>query len=373
MDETALLVQFEPKSGGKTIVHEHQLFQARFSPCGNYLIASGYDATVQRWDLREEEPRRMTPCTGHHAWIQCMAFIPGSQRMVSADSWGQLAVWNYAEETPAPVWKNEAAHDGWIRAIAVSPDGATIATGGNDRNIRLWSAMNGTLIKEWDHPDKVFSLCFHPHEASLVSGGLKGLIRVWEINTAAVQREINAAVLYQHDKIQECGGVRHLTFDLSGKQLACAGQKTPGGGFATGFPCVLVFDWDSGTQLREMQVGANDDGFAYDAVFHPAGFVMATSCAFPGKGSVWFWMPAQEKAFYQSNQIPNGRSLSLHPDGQQVALLVSQSPNANGRVLVDGVYQGGSAKIHLLKFAAADATAHLKPEQTIVQGSGRVG
>jgi hypothetical protein len=72
----------------------------------------------------------------------------------------------------------------------------------------------------------------------------------------------------------------------AGKLLVCAGQKKPGGGFATGIPCVLVFDWSTGQQVREMPMGSDQDGFAYDAQFHPAGFVMAASCAFPGKGHV---------------------------------------------------------------------------------------
>ena len=357
MDDTTLLSEFEPKPTKQVIEYERQLFQARFSPCGKYLIASGYDATIQRWDVSGDEVTRLNPCLGHHAWVQCLAFIPTTERIVSADSWGQIAVWQYTDETPAPVWKNEAAHDGWVRAVAVSPDGQRIASGGNDRVLRIWSAADGTLLKEWPHPEKIFSLCFHPSGTSLISGDLKGVIRDWDIDTATARRELDARILYQFDKIQECGGVRHLSFDSDGKHLACAGQKTPGGGFATGFPCVLIFNWDTGQLLREMQMGKTDDGFAYDAIFHPAGFVMATSCAFPGKGFVWCWTPENEKPFYESNSITNGRSLSLHPDGRRIALLVSQSPNANGRQLVDGVYQGGSARIHLLEFSGAKPEA----------------
>lgn len=350
MDDTTLLSEFEPKPTKQVIEYERQLFQARFSPCGKFLIASGYDATIQRWAVSGNETKRLSPCLGHHAWVPCLAFIPTTERIVSADSWGQIAVWQYADETPAPVWKNDAAHDGWVRAVAVSPDGQRIASGGNDRMLRIWSAADGKLLKEWSHPEKIFSLCFHPSGSSLVSGDLKGVIRDWDIDTATVRRELDARVLYQLDKIQECGGVRHLSFNHDGKRLACAGQKTPGGGFSTGFPCVLVFDWDDGQLLREMQMGKNDDGFAYDAIFHPAGFVMATSCAFPGKGFVWCWTPQSEKPFFESTTIPNGRSLSLHPDGRRIALLVSKSANGNGRVLVQGVYQGGSAQIHILEF-----------------------
>src|SRR5690606_16059556 len=116
----------------------------------------------------------------------------------------------------------------------------------------------------------------------------------------------------------------------TGRYLACAGQKEPQGGFATGIPCVLVFDWETGKMVRQMPMGTNQDGFAYDARFHPAGFVMCCSCAFPGKGHIWFWRPEDDQPFYSSNKIPNGRSLSLHPDGVRLAITVSLSPNGNG-------------------------------------------
>ena len=89
-----------------------------------------------------------------------------------------------------------------------------------------------------------------------------------------------------------------------------------------------------------MQMGKDDEGLVYDALFNPDGFVMAARFAFPGKGCVSCWTPKNEKSFYESNSIPNGRSLSLHPDCRRTALLISQSANANGRQLIDGVHQG---------------------------------
>ncbi|MBW3595770.1 MAG: hypothetical protein KY475_00685 [Planctomycetes bacterium] len=352
MSPDELKKRYEPKPTGKDLAYERQLWQARYSPCGRFLIACGYDATIQRWDVSGEEPKLLSPLTGHNGWVQCMAFAPQTGKLFTADSWGQVACWPYADESPQPVWRLPEAHDGWIRALAVSPDGQHVATSGNDQAIRIWNAADGKLHKEWKAPERLFSLCFHPDGKSLVSGDLKGLVRQWDVTEGKSVRELDASLLYQLDRIQECGGARHLAFDAEGKLLACAGQKKPGGGFATGTPCVLVFDWESGKLVREMPMGGEQDGFAYDAQFHPAGFVMCASCAFPGKGHVWFWKPDQEQAFYTSTKLPNGRTLSLHPDGRRLALLTSQAANGNGRQLKDGKYDGGSAKVQMLEFAA---------------------
>jgi len=353
MTDEELLEKFQPRPG-ETLEHSRQLFQARFSPCGKYLVAPGYDALVHRWDVSGDAPAAMPALAGHHAWVQALAFAPTSDLVYSADSWGRLAAYRYAEQQAAAVWSNDAAHPGWIRALAVSPNGEMLATAGNEPVVRLWSAADGKPLGELPgHAKILFSLAFHPDGKSLVTGDLYGKLRDWDLESRKIVRELDASSLYQFDKIQECGGARHLAFNADGTRLLCAGQKTPGGGFAVGLPCVLLYDWAAGTQLQEMQFGANDEGFVYDARFHPAGFIMAASCAFPGKGQLWFWQPDSDKPFYVGKDLPNGRSVSLHPDGQRLAYLVCISQNQNGRGVPGEAYAGGSAKIHLLRVNAA--------------------
>lgn len=356
MTPAELLKRYELKPGKQDVElrHDRQLWQARFSPTGQFLIASGYDATIQRWDLTGAEPQLLPPLLGHNGWVQELEFLP-EEHILSADSWGRLTCWPYAVENPEPIWNLAEAHEGWIRALAVSPDGKVAATGGNSAAVKLWSTANGKLLQELPHSRRVYSLCFHPDGQSLASGDLEGVIRQWNLAAGQELRQLDASPLYvdeakSMDRIQQCGGVRRLRFDQTGKRLVCAGQKTPGGGFATGTPCAIVFDWESGKTLREMPMGGTSDGFTYDVQFHPDGFVMATSSAFPNTGHVWFWRPEDDQAFFSSKQLANGRSLSLHPDGKRVAHLTSQSPNGNGRALQEGKYPGGSAVIRLMTF-----------------------
>lgn len=333
----------------KTVEHSRQLWTARYSPCGKFLIAAGYDALIHRWDVTAPEPKLLEPLAGHHGWTQRIAFA--GETLLTADSWGRLIAWKYAAEKPQPVWNIEQALAGWIRGIAISPDGMTVAVAGNDPVVKLYAIGDGKLVGEFGpHPTEAFSVAFHPDGQSLATGDLKGTIRHWDLPAKQMKRQIEAPVLYRLDRLQDCGGARYLSFDSTGKQLLCGGMKNPGGGFAEGAPVLLAIDWEAGTIAHEMQPEDKTHGFIYDAAYHPSGFVMATTCAMPNTGHLWFWRIGEPQPFYISKDLPNGRSLSLHPDGRRLALVTSMAPNANGRPQ-GAAYVDGTAKIQLLDLA----------------------
>lgn len=342
-----------PLESQATVSYQRQMWEARFSPCGKYLVGCGYDATIQRWDISGEEPKQLSPLSGHNGWLQGLGFQPAGDRLLTADSWGRLTCWSYAAADSKPLWDLPEAHDGWIRALAVSPDGKWVATGGNDSVVRIHSVEDGKLHAELDHPTRIYSLAFHPDGKSLVSGDLEGKIRHWDPETKQVVRELDAGVLYLQNKIQQCGGVRRLSFDAKGEYLVCTGQHTPQGGFATGTPCALLFNWEKGELVREMLLGNKQDGFSYDAQFHPAGFLVLVACGMPNKGQLHLWGLEDDKPFHVEKKLTNGRAICLHPDGRRLAMLSAQSGNRNGRP--DGEYEGGTAEIHLLTFPEPQA------------------
>ena len=334
-----------------TLEYDQQLWQARYAPCGNFLVGCGYDASIQRWRLNgDKKPQLLPPLKGHNGWLQCMGFDPRPGLLFTADSWGKLVAWKYQQDNAKPIWQHNEAHDGWIRALAVSPDGNSIATSGNDRVVRVWDSKSGKRKAEWKKSgDRIFSLAFHPNGKSLFCGDLKGVVQQNEFPSGKNTRKFDASKLYTLHRIQECGGARVIGLDAKGERLVCAGQRDSKGGFAGGTPGAIVFETTTGKQLHEIKVGSNTDGFVYDAQFHPDGYVMATSSAFPGKGHLWFWKPGEAKPFFEDRKLTNGRTISIHPKSGQLAMLASNSPNGNGRRLKNGKYEGGSARIYLLQ------------------------
>src|SRR5687767_1643700 len=140
MDTTELLKTYELKDAGQ-IAAEPQVAAARFSPCGKVLVAGGYDARVRRWNVEKDDRPELPAVTGHHAWVEGLAFRADGELLFTADSWGMLCCWSgYTTDQPAQKWKHDEAHDGWIRTLAMSPDGKLLASCAADKFVRIWNA-----------------------------------------------------------------------------------------------------------------------------------------------------------------------------------------------------------------------------------------
>jgi transcription initiation factor TFIID subunit 5 len=78
-----------------------------------------------------------------------------------------------------------------IYAMAVSPDGATLASGGTDGTVKLLDLSSGReRLALKGHVGPVFSLAFSQDGKLLVSGGVDGTVRLWR---AASEEELAGA------------------------------------------------------------------------------------------------------------------------------------------------------------------------------------
>jgi len=331
-DPKTLLERFGPKEVGKPLPTSQQLCMVRFSPCGKVLAAGGFDNQVHRWDATANPLKELPPLTGHHGWVQAIVFHPDAQRLFSADTWGQIRCWPYAEPDAKPLWSIAAAHDGWIRKLALSPDGQTLASCGRDGVIRLWSTADGKKQKEFVDPGTdLYALVFHPDGKSLVSGDLKGAIKQWDLASGKAMRTLDAEILYLYDRIQDVGGVRCLAFDLAGGMLVCGGGQPTGGGFVQGTPVLLFFDWQTGKVKHTVKLGTDKDGFVYDVHMHPEGFAMAVTSGQPGQGKLLFQVPDAVQPFFMAARA-NCHSLAVHPDGKRLVICATNANSSgNGR------------------------------------------
>jgi len=304
----------------QTISHDRPVLTCQFDADGDFLFGGAQDNNLHRWELFTSSAVHVV---GHKSWIGALTFIPGpAKQLLTGGHEGKLQWWNALAPVPAPV-RTIDAHKGYIRAIAVSPDGQLVATGGNDTVVRVWSAADGTLVKELaGHPRHVYNVAFDPSGKFLLSGDLMGVIKQWEVGSWTMTREFDAKVLSKYDPTfkADVGGIRSLDFSPDRKTLAVAGITDVSNAFAgIGVPAVVLFDWESGKQTKLLKPKENFQGSVWGVRYHPSGeFLIGAGGG--GAGALWFWKPDDEKSFHQAPLPAVAYDLALHPDGLRLAV-----------------------------------------------------
>jgi WD40 repeat protein len=105
------------------------------SPAGDLMAAGfGYtDGTIGLWEL--STGKALEKLTNHTAYVRALAFTPDGRRLVSGGADGTIRVWSVADRTE--LWRFRAYRHGVV-ALALLPDGKTLVSGGPDGALCRW-------------------------------------------------------------------------------------------------------------------------------------------------------------------------------------------------------------------------------------------
>jgi WD40 repeat protein len=165
--------------------HKGFIFQIAFSPDGKLLGSVSPDRTVKLWEVATGK-ERASFALGVLPF--CLAFSSdGKTLAVGTDiagledlGSGQVHLWDLAAGTKRSVF---AAHfNEPVAALAFSPDGKTLATGGAHKTVCLWDVTKqqrrATLS---GHEKRIGSLAFSPDGKTLATGSFDKTVRLWDL------------------------------------------------------------------------------------------------------------------------------------------------------------------------------------------------
>ncbi|KAG2749312.1 WD40 repeat-like protein [Suillus brevipes Sb2] len=167
--------------------------------------------TAAQW----EEPILKHEFQGHEGTIRCFVFLHDSVHIVSGSEDGTMRKWNC--NTRRIVGKPWKGGGGRIYALALSPDGKTIACG-RENSIQRWTTDGEMMEGVWtDHIGKVRSLLWSPSGSHIASGSDVGTILI---------RNAESGVVEVGPIKTEQGHVRALAYSPSGESIASGGYNT---------------------------------------------------------------------------------------------------------------------------------------------------
>src|SRR5262249_32973957 len=166
--------------------HGAQASHAALSRSGHFVVTAGKDGVARVWDVRKPRPDPQAFNHGTAIFFAGFSPDPDGERLFTASSThfmassNEVRIWNRQTGELIGSLISRAAGTA-LTCIALSPDGAYLATVGDDGNARFWPVADGTQNVELKgHSAGIIFLNYDRTGRRIVTTSRDATARIWD-------------------------------------------------------------------------------------------------------------------------------------------------------------------------------------------------
>ena len=212
--------------------HQNAVQAVAIAPNRQMLVTGSSDKTIKLWNLPklwEKDPQNpgdaaaflTATLRGHTGRVRALAISSDSQTLASGSNDNTIKLWNLAPEgetggyarndSPPYLRSTLTDHVGAVYALAFLPDRNILISGSADWTIKIWDLTTQQTIKTLrGHQGSIRALAVSADGHTLVSGSKDGTVKVWDLNTRRLKQTLRG-----HDNV-----VRTVAISPDGQTIA---------------------------------------------------------------------------------------------------------------------------------------------------------
>ena len=234
----------------------------------------------------------LPPLEGHTDWVRSVCISPDGRQLASGSDDKSVRVWDLSSGREV---KKLEGHTSCVTSVCFRPDGRQLASGSDDKSVRLWDLSSGREVKKLEgHTARVTSVCFSPDGRQLATGSNDKSVRVWDLSSGREVKKLEGHT--------SC--VTSVCFSPDGRRLASGSDDNS----------VRLWDLSSGREVKKLE---GHTARVTSVCFSPDGRQLASGS---NDKSVRVWdLSSGREVKKLEGHTARVTSVCFSPDGRQLA------------------------------------------------------